>query len=464
MSEIIPKSWSLGKASDFVINPKNDIVDGPFGSNLKASEYQFDGTPIIRLQNIKRLFFINKNIKFVSYEKAESLSRHSYQRGDIIITKLGDPLGLACIIPDNFHDGIIVADLVRLRVNNSIFDKKYLNYALNSPFVINQINKHIKGTTRPRINLGIIRNLDIPVTSILEQKIITEKLDTLLAQADSIKTRLEKIPTILKRFRQAVLGKVVNIQPAYIERILENSNKHLLKNLTTKIGSGSTPTGGHNNYKKQGIPLIRSLNIYTTHINYDDLAFIDEKQASKLDSVKIHCNDVLLNITGASIGRVNIAPEKFIGGRVNQHVSIIRCLQDVLSPDYLKIYISSPDAQEWINRGNYGATRQALTKKMLEELVIILPEMNEQLEIVRRVEQLFALADTVEKQVNAALERVNHLTQSILAKAFRGELTARWRAENPDLISGENSAAALLEKIKAERAMAGVKKASRKKI
>ena len=99
----------------------------------------------------------------------------------------------------------------------------------------------------------------------------------------------------------------------------------------------------------------------------------------------------------------------------------------------------------------------------LASLEIPLPPLPEQHEIVRRVEQLFAYADSIEKQVNNALTRVNNLTQSILAKAFRGELTAQWRAENPDLIGGENSAAALLEKIKAERAASGGKKASRKK-
>lgn len=80
------------------------------------------------------------------------------------------------------------------------------------------------------------------------------------------------------------------------------------------------------------------------------------------------------------------------------------------------------------------------------------PTLKEQTEIVRRVEQLFALADRLQQQTDAALARVNHLTQSILAKAFRGELTAGWRAANPELISGENSAAALLAKIRAERA------------
>ncbi|HGX5114187.1 TPA: restriction endonuclease subunit S, partial [Escherichia coli] len=110
-----------------------------------------------------------------------------------------------------------------------------------------------------------------------------------------------------------------------------------------------------------------------------------------------------------------------------------------------------------------GGNQPNLNLNKVREIPILLPSLPEQHEIVRRVEQLFAYADTIEKQVNNALARVNNLTQSILAKAFRGELTAQWRAENPELISGENSAAALLEKIKAERAASWGKKASRKK-
>ena len=79
------------------------------------------------------------------------------------------------------------------------------------------------------------------------------------------------------------------------------------------------------------------------------------------------------------------------------------------------------------------------------------PPIEEQTEIVTRVEQLFAYADQIEQRVKDAQSRVNHLTQAILAKAFRGELTADWRVQNPELISGENSAEALLARIKAER-------------
>lgn len=93
-----------------------------------------------------------------------------------------------------------------------------------------------------------------------------------------------------------------------------------------------------------------------------------------------------------------------------------------------------------------------MTQSKLNGLVINLPQVEEQTEIVRRVEQLSAYADSIELQAKAAKARVDKLTQAILAKAFRGELTADWRAANPDLISGENSAEALLALIQAERA------------
>ena len=100
---------------------------------------------------------------------------------------------------------------------------------------------------------------------------------------------------------------------------------------------------------------------------------------------------------------------------------------------------------------------EILNLRILKELPIALPPLEEQGEIVRLVDQLFAHADRIERQINNALASVNNLTQSILAKAFRGELTEQWRKDNPDLISGENSAEALLESIRVARAEAGSK-------
>src|SRR4051812_2319345 len=97
-----------------------------------------------------------------------------------------------------------------------------------------------------------------------------------------------------------------------------------LRNLTKKIGSGATPRGGEKAYAKAGIPLIRSMNVHFDGLRTNGLAFINETQASALDGVTVHSNDVLLNITGASIGRVTVATDAFEGARVNQHVCIIR--------------------------------------------------------------------------------------------------------------------------------------------
>ena len=98
-----------------------------------------------------------------------------------------------------------------------------------------------------------------------------------------------------------------------------------LKEITTKIGSGSTPKGGKEAYHEIGITLVRSLNVYDFVFELKDLAFINEIQAKKLNGVTIEKDDILLNITGASVGRCTIIPENLLPARVNQHVSIIRC-------------------------------------------------------------------------------------------------------------------------------------------
>jgi type I restriction enzyme, S subunit len=133
-----------------------------------------------------------------------------------------------------------------------------------------------------------------------------------------------------------------------------------------------------------------------------------------------------------------------------------------IAPGYLELFSASQLAREYILTLIKSTSGQkGISGKDLKQMAVQLPAREEQTEIVRRVDELFAHADRIERQAQAALERVNKLTQSILAKAFRGELTEQWRRDHPELISGENSAAALLERIKAERA-ASIKPKARK--
>ncbi len=136
----------------------------------------------------------------------------------------------------------------------------------------------------------------------------------------------------------------------------------LLGDVTTKVVSGATPRGGEAAYKSSGIPLVRSMNVHFDGFRRDGLAFLDEEQARALKNVEVRAGDVLLNITGASIGRVTVAPPAMDGARVNQHVCIIRPDQR-LDSSFLRWYLASPLQQRLINGIESGATRQALTRR-----------------------------------------------------------------------------------------------------
>src|SRR5471030_2593295 len=133
-----------------------------------------------------------------------------------------------------------------------------------------------------------------------------------------------------------------------------------LGSMTNKIGSGITPLGGDKTYKPSGRPFIRSQNVGWGHLLLDDVAFIDEEAHASFDGTEILPDDVLLNITGASIGRSAIADARIIGGNVNQHVCIIRVKRGELKPILLNQFLISERGQAQINSFQAGGNRQGL--------------------------------------------------------------------------------------------------------
>ncbi len=160
-----------------------------------------------------------------------------------------------------------------------------------------------------------------------------------------------------------------------------------MKDICAKIGSGATPRGGKEAYIDSGISLIRSQNVLDFVFSYDGLAHINEQQANKLNNVIVESGDVLLNITGDSVARACIVEDKVIPARVNQHVAIVRANTDIVLSSYLLYYlqISKPYLLQ-IAAG--GATRNALTKGMIEELELEVPSIGEQEKIVSIIDDL----------------------------------------------------------------------------
>ena len=155
-----------------------------------------------------------------------------------------------------------------------------------------------------------------------------------------------------------------------------------LKSISSKIGSGATPRGGKNSYKESGISLIRSLNVYDFKFSSEGLAFIDEEQASNLNNVEVKRNDILLNITGASVARCCMVPNYVLPARVNQHVSIIRINTNLTDPHFVLNFLNSPKYKHHLlTLAQGGATREALTKETIENFIILLPPLPTQQKI-----------------------------------------------------------------------------------
>lgn len=185
---------------------------------------------------------------------------------------------------------------------------------------------------------------------------------------------------------EALIQKVKNKISLVVSKVSAPMKK--LSDITSKIGSGATPKGGNSSYKQTGIALIRSQNIYDDRFKEKGLAFIDEEQAKLLANVTVELNDVLFNITGASVARCYMADAKYLPARVNQHVAIIRATKEV-HPKYLHHILISPSYKKsLLDLAGGSLSREAITKSQLEEFKVPVPSLADQQKLVAEIEAL----------------------------------------------------------------------------
>jgi len=463
----LPEGWQTSSIGDLC----KKVTDGSHNPP-KASE---TGLPMLSAKNINNgsIVFSETHRIISEAEFWEENKRTSIESGDVLLTIVGT-LGRTAVVPQDFTPFTLQRSVAVL--STSELEPSYFRYALeNREFQI-QLHENSKGTAQKGIYLNALKKLTINIAPKNEQKIIAEKLNTLLAQVDSTKARLEQIPQILKRFRQSVIVAAVS---GKLTKELHKINKFKLTELNISIpslwkiseisqfadvkGGKRLPKGESLIAENTGFPYIRAGQLKNGTVLPEGQLYLEEHIQKSISKYIVSSGDLYITIVGACIGDAGIIPDIYNNANLTENAAKICNLNKNIFNKFLSLWLRSSYLQDIINSEIKSGAQGKLALARIKSLPLILPPLEEQHEIVRRVEQLFAYADTIEKQVNSALTRVNSLTQSILAKAFRGELTAQWRAENPDLISGENSAAALLEKIKAERAASGGKKNSCKK-
>ena len=193
------------------------------------------------------------------------------------------------------------------------------------------------------------------------------------------------------------------VKPTVKFSFMEETKIYKFSELCSKIGSGATPKGGKESYLGGNIALIRSQNVLDFNFSVDGLAYINNEQAQKLNSVSIEENDVLLNITGDSVARACMAPSWILPARVNQHVAIVRGNADLVLNDYL-LYFLQYKKSYLLSISQGGATRNALTKKMIEDIELLLPNLSHQRKVVSILRSLDSKIE-LNRRINDNLEQ-----------------------------------------------------------
>lgn len=402
MKDKLPKGWEWKKLEEV-----GEVITGNTPPKSVVKYYLNGNIPFVKPPNLGNGIVIQTQ----EYVTEEALTKSRLIPKNSV---------MVCCIGSLGKVGIAGTDLITNQQINSInFNNKIVNYRFGYYYALTLEKYMLENANQAVvsiINKSTFSKYNFPLPPLSEQNQIVSVLDKTFEKLDQTIALVEGNIQKLKQLNESVLDEMFEGKHA-------NWKTENLKKLTLKIGSGSTPTGGQNSYKESGISLIRSLNVHDWGFKEKNLAFIDEVQAKKLSNVEIENNDILLNITGASVARCCIVPENILPARVNQHVSILRIKKELLLPKFLHYSLISPFYKnQLLYNSSGGATREALSKNMLEKFEINYPTIIEQQRIVTYLDQTTEKSQKLTQYYQNKLEALKRLKNSVLDSAFKGEL------------------------------------------
>jgi type I restriction enzyme S subunit len=389
------------------------ITDGSHFSPAQSEE----GYAYVTVRDLQDGEINLSGAKTISEQSFLELSKNGCapQLGDVLFSKDGT-VGKVALV-SNSEPFVVLSSIAILRPNTKVLLPEFLAFVMQSPkFLADAIGKKT-GTAIRRIVLKDLKRLTFYLPPLDEQKRIVAKLDEALDYVDESMSRVRASLIQCDCYLGAHLDSLLDFKD------VPNKNFSLAK-VTSKIGSGATPKGGHQSYKESGISLIRSMNVHDMRFKPDQLAFLDEEQAAQLNNVTVQDGDVLLNITGASVARTCVVPNEILPARVNQHVAIVRPIKEMLLSDFLAIQLVAPrNKHRLLGIGEEsGSTRQALTKAMIENFIIQIPtEISHQRQILAAYDSVTSLINELRQNLLKQLSELESLRSSILFAAFAGD-------------------------------------------
>ncbi|HCX48020.1 MULTISPECIES: restriction endonuclease subunit S [Bacillus cereus group] len=294
-----------------------------------------------------------------------------------------------------------------------------------------------QGGGQPNISQGIIKSIRLAVPNLETQKRIVNFIDEKFHEINSLILDKVRLIQLLEEKRQSTIAEAVTkgLNPnvkmkdsgvEWIGEIPEHWTIKKIKHISNLVGSGKTPKGGSEIYPESGVLFLRSMNVHYDGIRLKDIVHITPEIDEDMRSTRVKSKDVLLNITGASIGRSCIVPESLGKANVNQHVCIIRSNTKVVVPELLSKIMASNFIMQQILMSQNGSSREGLNFTQVKNLEFPLTrDLQEQIEIANHIlvetNKINSLIGMIEEQI----QKLKEYRQSLIYEAVTGKIDVR---------------------------------------
>lgn len=428
----IPSHWTFTSLKRF------SFVKG--GYAFSSDIFTSVGKPIIRIGDIQADGSISlENCKNIPLTLAENSQDYLVTKGQILMAMTGATIGKA---------GIFNSDEVAYlnqRVGKFIIDSNALNYGylwylLKTHGYQEYIRLTAFGGAQPNISDTAMVDFNTCIPSLSEQEKIANFLDHETTKIDHLIEKQQQLIELLKEKRQAVISHAVTkgLDPnvpmkdsgvEWLGEVPQNWTATKIGFHALKIGSGKTPKGGAEIYQDEGVLFIRSQNVYNDGLRVDnsESVYISEAIHDEMSTSKIYSGDILLNITGGSIGRSSLVPDKFPEANVNQHVCIIRVGKYL--QEFLALVIQSDLIQAQLRSIQTGGNREGLNFEQISKFWFVLPPKDEQEQIILFIKNKLNEFGKLEARANKAIQLMQERRTALISAAVTGKIDVRhWHA------------------------------------
>lgn len=434
----IPSHWDSMPLKYTVKNQETDFIDGDWIESPFITE---TGVRYLTSGNVGPGFYKEQGNGFISDETFDKLNCIEVLPGDLLISRLNEPIARTCEVPELGYKIITCVDNVIYRPISDIFSRRFMMYQLNSePFWFNASGLS-SGATMKRISRSKLGNIKVIVPPLKEQEVIAAYLDDVIGKVDALIAEKQTQVEDLRAYRNSIITETVTrgLNPDaplrhsgidWLGDIPQHWEMSALKYLTSKIGSGITPRGGSEVYLDKGVLFIRSQNVYPDGLHLDDPKYISESIDESMSNTRVYTGDILLNITGASIGRCCIYTMTE-SANVNQHVCIIRPLCNLIKNQFLSYILNSKIGQDQIALFQTGGNREGLNFEQLKNFAIPLPPRSEQQAIAEFLDDKTEKIDALIDELNKQLDELAEYRQAVITEAVTGKVDVRdYRPQN----------------------------------